>query len=41
MGACATIAAHVAHTNVTTWSVLEDRMFGRDLSYGQLGSDLG
>ncbi|MCY3834755.1 MAG: hypothetical protein OXG85_17215 [Chloroflexi bacterium] len=32
MGACATIAAHVAHTRYYL-EVLEDRMFGRDLSY--------
>jgi len=32
MGNCATIAAHVAHTNYYL-EVLEDRMFGRDLSY--------
>ena len=30
MGNCATIAAHVAHTNYYL-EVLEDRMFGRDL----------
>ena len=32
MGNCATIAAHVAHT-LYYLEVLEDRMFGRDLSY--------
>lgn len=32
MGECATIAAHVAHTSYYL-RVLEDRMFGRDLSY--------
>lgn len=32
MGNCATIAAHVAHTRYYL-EVLEDRMFGRDLSY--------
>ena len=32
MGDCATIAAHVAHTRYYL-EVLEDRMFGRDLSY--------
>ena len=32
MGNCATIAAHVAHTRYYL-QVLEDRMFGRDLSY--------
>ena len=32
MGECATIAAHVAHTTYYL-TVLEDRMFGRDLSY--------
>ena len=32
MGDCATIAAHVAHTRYYL-RVLEDRMFGRDLSY--------
>lgn len=32
MGACATIAAHVAHVAYYL-RVLEDRMFGRDLSY--------
>ncbi len=32
MGNCATIAAHVAHTTYYL-QVLEDRMFGRDLSY--------
>ena len=32
MGSCATIAAHVAHTTYYL-RVLEDRMFGRDLSY--------
>lgn len=32
MGNCATIAAHVAHTQYYL-RVLEDRMFGRDLSY--------
>jgi len=32
MGNCATIAAHVAHTRYYL-AVLEDRMFGRDLSY--------
>lgn len=32
MGECATIAAHVAHTHYYL-GVLEDRMFGRDLSY--------
>ena len=32
MGDCATIAAHVAHTRYYL-QVLEDRMFGRDLSY--------
>lgn len=32
MGACATIAAHVAHVTYYL-RVLEDRMFGRDLSY--------
>ena len=31
MGACATVAAHVAHTRYYL-EVLEDRMFGRDLS---------
>ena len=31
MGNCATIAAHVAHTRYYL-EVLEDRMFGRDLS---------
>ncbi len=31
MGNCATIAAHVAHTHYYL-QVLEDRMFGRDLS---------
>ena len=32
MGNCATIAAHIAHTTYYL-RVLEDRMFGRDLSY--------
>ena len=32
MGDCATIAAHVAHVTYYL-RVLEDRMFGRDLSY--------
>ena len=32
MGNCATIAAHVAHSSYYL-AVLEDRMFGRDLSY--------
>ena len=32
MGDCATIAAHVAHVSYYL-RVLEDRMFGRDLSY--------
>ena len=32
MGECATIAAHVAHVGYYL-RVLEDRMFGRDLSY--------
>ncbi len=32
MGNCATIAAHVAHSAYYL-AVLEDRMFGRDLSY--------
>ncbi|MCY3832191.1 MAG: DinB family protein [Chloroflexi bacterium] len=32
MGECATIAAHVAHTTYYL-RALEDRMFGRDLSY--------
>ena len=32
MGSCATIAAHIAHTTYYL-RVLEDRMFGRDLSY--------
>ncbi len=32
MGGCATIAAHVAHVDYYL-RVLEDRMFGRDLSY--------
>ena len=32
MGNCATIAAHVAHTNYYL-AVLEDRMLGRDLGY--------
>ena len=32
MGDCATIAAHVAHITYYL-KVLEDRMFGRDLSY--------
>lgn len=32
MGDCATIAAHVAHTTYYL-EVLEDRMFGRDLSH--------
>ena len=32
MGNCATIAAHVAHTRYYL-EVLEDRMFGRDLSH--------
>lgn len=32
MGECATIAAHVAHT-IYYLTVLEDRMFRRDLSY--------
>ncbi len=32
MGNCASIAAHVAHTNYYL-QVLEDRMFSRDLSY--------
>ena len=32
MGNCASIAAHVAHTTYYL-RVLEDRMFGRDLSY--------
>jgi len=32
MGDCATIAAHVAHIDYYL-RVLEDRMFGRDLSY--------
>ncbi len=32
MGDCASIAAHVAHTQYYL-RVLEDRMFGRDLSY--------
>ena len=32
MGNCATIAAHVAHTRYYM-EALEDRMFGRDLSY--------
>ncbi len=32
MGNCATIAAHIAHLHYYL-GVLEDRMFGRDLSY--------
>ena len=32
MGGCATVAAHVAHVTYYL-RVLEDRMFGRDLSY--------
>lgn len=43
MGDCATIAAHVAHTRYYL-EVLEDRMFGRDLSYvnwDQIWDDVG
>ena len=40
MGNCATIAAHVAHMRYYM-DVLEDRMFGRDLSYVNWGADLG
>ena len=36
MGDCATIAAHVAHMRYYM-EVLEDRMFGRDLSYVNWG----
>lgn len=36
MGDCATIAAHVAHVDYYL-RVLEDRMFGRDLSYVNWG----